>query len=74
MSPADTILLLGGNGQVGTELRRSLAGLGELVVATRDGAGAAETADFGDPESLGTLVDRLRPRIVVNAAAHTAGA
>jgi dTDP-4-dehydrorhamnose reductase len=66
------ILLLGGNGQVGTELRRSLAGLGELVVATRDGAVAAETADFGDPESLGALVDRVRPGIVVNAAAHTA--
>lgn len=66
------VLLLGGNGQVGTELRRSLAGLGELVVATRDGAGASETADFGKPESLGALVDRLRPGVVVNAAAHTA--
>lgn len=66
------ILLLGGNGQVGTELRRSLAGLGELVVATREGSGATETADLDDPASLGALVDRLRPGIVVNAAAHTA--
>ena len=66
------ILLLGGNGQVGTELRRSLAGLGELVVATRDGAGGGEVADFAQPASLSSLVERLRPRIVVNAAAHTA--
>lgn len=66
------ILLLGGNGQVGTELRRSLAGLGELVVGTRDGTGAAEAVDFDDPASLGELVDRLRPGIVVNAAAYTA--
>lgn len=66
------ILLLGGNGQVGMELRRSLAGLGTLVVATRDGTGAGEAADFSNPGSLGALVDRLRPDIVVNAAAHTA--
>jgi dTDP-4-dehydrorhamnose reductase len=31
------ILLLGATGQVGTELRRSLAGLGDLVTATRSG-------------------------------------
>lgn len=71
------ILLLGGSGQVGTELRRSLAGLGELVVATRDGrdvegVAGVEQADLADPASLGALVDRLRPDTVVNAAAHTA--
>lgn len=68
------ILLLGGNGQVGTELRRSLADVGDVVVATRDGSGAgvAEAADLGNPESLAALIDRLRPAIVVNAAAHTA--
>ena len=31
------ILLLGGNGQVGHELLRSLAPLGEVVVTTRNG-------------------------------------
>jgi dTDP-4-dehydrorhamnose reductase len=71
------ILLLGGNGQVGTELRRSLARLGDLVVATRDGravdgVAAVEPADLADPVSLDALVDRLRPDTVVNAAAHTA--
>lgn len=34
------LLLLGGNGQVGRELRRSLAPLGELAVATREAARA----------------------------------
>lgn len=71
MSQVDTILLLGGNGQIGTELRRSLADLGNVVVATRDGAGAQAVADLADPPSLAALVDRLRPAIVVNAAGHT---
>lgn len=69
------ILLLGGNGQLGTELRRSLASLGEVVVATLSGTldgAACETADFGRPDSLPTLVERVAPDIVVNAAAHTA--
>lgn len=70
------ILLLGGNGQVGTELRRSLAPLGELIVATRtgrlDGDEACEAADFDAPETLGALVERIAPDVVVNAAAYTA--
>jgi dTDP-4-dehydrorhamnose reductase len=69
------ILLLGGDGQLGTELRRSLAPLGEVVVAalggTVDGA-PCEIADFSQPESLPALVERIAPGIVVNAAAHTA--
>jgi len=70
------ILLLGANGQVGTELRRSLAPLGELVPATRDGrlkdGSTCEVADFDDPAALEHVVARLAPDIVVNAAAHTA--
>lgn len=70
------ILLLGGNGQVGTELRRSLAPLGELVAATRNGRlggdGDCEIADFDHPQSLQALVDRIAPDVVVNAVAHTA--
>ncbi len=66
------LLLLGGNGQVGRELRRSLAPLGELVVATRDGAGADVTADFDAPASLQALVRAMQPDVVVNAAAYTA--
>ncbi|HMT38664.1 MAG TPA: sugar nucleotide-binding protein, partial [Thermomonas sp.] len=43
------LLLLGGNGQVGRELRRSLAALGELVVATRGGGAGDAAADFDAP-------------------------
>ncbi|TXH66400.1 MAG: dTDP-4-dehydrorhamnose reductase [Lysobacteraceae bacterium] len=70
------ILLFGANGQVGRELRRSLASLGEIVMATRDGAleegGACELADFDQPQMLGALIASVAPDIVVNAAAYTA--
>jgi len=70
------ILLLGANGQVGTNLRRSLAPLGELIVATRNGqlldGASCEVADFDEPDSLHELVERIAPGIVVNAAAYTA--
>ena len=70
------VLLLGANGQVGRELRRSLAASGDVVAATRHGAleGGArcEIADFDLPESLPALIERIAPDIVVNAAAYTA--
>ena len=70
------ILLLGANGQVGYELRRALAPLGQVVCATRDGrlhdGVACEVADFDAPGSLPALVERIDPRVVVNAAAYTA--
>ena len=66
------LLLLGGNGQVGRELRRSLAPLGELVVATREGGAGDVAADFDAPESLAALVAGSAPDVVVNAAAYTA--
>lgn len=66
------LLLLGGNGQVGRELRRSLDPLGELVVATRDGEDADFAADFDVPTSLPGLIARVAPDVVVNAAAYTA--
>jgi len=66
------LLLLGGNGQVGRELRRSLAPLGTLVVATRDGRDADEVADFDRPESFASLITRIAPDVVVNAVAYTA--
>ena len=69
------ILLLGGNGQVGTELRRSLAPVGELLVGTRDGllsdGAPCEVADLDDPAALARLVSRIAPDSVVNAAAYT---
>lgn len=70
------ILLFGANGQVGHELRRSLAHLGDLVATTRSGAledgAACERADFDAPETLPALIARVAPDIVVNAAAYTA--
>ncbi len=71
-----TVLVFGGNGQVGQELLRALAPLGKVVATTRSGVlpdgSACETADFGQPDSLSALLDRLQPSIVVNAAAYTA--
>ena len=66
------LLLLGGNGQVGRELRRTLPALGELVVATREGGDGEPAADFDAPDALGELVLRIAPDVVVNAAAYTA--
>ncbi len=70
------LLLLGAAGQVGFELHRSLAPLGEVLAATRDGrlpgGGRALPADLSDPASLAALLDASRPDVVVNAAAYTA--
>lgn len=65
------ILLFGGNGQVGWELQRSLATLGELVVLSRDSPKPL-IADFSVPESLAATVRAVAPDVIVNAAAHTA--
>lgn len=71
-----TVLVFGGNGQVGRELLRALAPLGTVVATTRSGTladgSACEVADFDRPDSLPALLDRLQPAVVVNAAAHTA--
>lgn len=71
-----TVLLFGGNGQLGQELRRALAPLGEVVATTRSGSlpdgSACEVADFDAPASLTALLDRVHPDVVVNAAAYTA--
>ena len=65
------ILLLGKNGQVGWELQRSLAPLGDVVACDFDSPGDLK-ADFAQPESLRALVQRVRPDVIVNSAAHTA--
>ena len=65
------ILLLGKNGQVGWELQRALAPLGEVVALDFDSPGPLR-ADFSDPESLAATVRAVAPQIIVNAAAHTA--
>ena len=70
------VLLIGGAGQVGQELRRSLAPLGEVVVTSRDGRLAdgtgCEALDLQDLEAIAPLVERVAPDVVVNASAHTA--
>src|SRR5690606_6171791 len=70
------ILLTGANGQLGTELRRSLAPLGQLLSATRTGTlpdgDRCERVDLGRPATLSAIIARLRPDVVVNAAAYTA--
>ncbi len=65
------VLLLGKNGQVGWELQRSLATLGELVACDFDSPGSLQ-ADFSQPDSVLSLVRAVRPDVIVNAAAHTA--
>jgi dTDP-4-dehydrorhamnose reductase len=65
------ILLLGRNGQVGWELQRALAPLGEVVALDFDTPGPWQ-ADFTRPEALAPMLRAISPRLVVNAAAHTA--
>lgn len=60
------VLLLGKNGQVGWELNRSLQPLGEVIAFGR------EEADFTKPDCLRDIVQRVKPDVIVNAAAYTA--
>lgn len=66
------ILLLGGRGQVGRELRERLPVLGDVIVATRDGCEADIAVDFSAPDSMPTLIQRIAPDVVINAVAYTA--
>ena len=65
------ILLFGRNGQVGWELQRSLAPLGEVVALDRAGADGF-CGDLMDAEGVARTVRAVRPDAVVNAAAYTA--
>ena len=65
------ILLLGKSGQLGWELQRALAPLGELVALDRDSP-APLSADLSQPESLAATVRAVAPDVIVNAAAYTA--
>ena len=64
------ILLLGKNGQVGWELQRSMAPLGEVLALDRHST--AWCGDLSQPERLAQTVRSWRPDVIVNAAAHTA--
>lgn len=65
------ILLLGKNGQVGWELQRSLATLGEVVALNRQGVDGL-SGDISDLQALKQTIRTVRPDVIVNAAAHTA--
>lgn len=60
------ILITGSNGQVGFELRRALAPLGDVIALTR------RDVDLTDPASLVAALDRHQPDLIVNPAAYTA--
>ncbi|MGN5352835.1 dTDP-4-dehydrorhamnose reductase [Ralstonia sp. L16] len=59
-------LVTGSNGQVGFELRRSLAPLGEVLALDR------AACDLTQPDTLRQLVREHRPDVIVNPAAYTA--
>lgn len=60
------ILLFGKNGQVGWELQRSLAALGELIAVGR------QEVNLDDPAGLRRCIRQYQPDTIVNAAAYTA--
>jgi dTDP-4-dehydrorhamnose reductase len=64
------ILLFGKGGQVGWELQRSLAPLGELVALSTNSQTLC--GDFTNPEGIAETVRSVAPDIIVNAAAYTA--
>ena len=64
------IVLLGCNGQVGWELQRSLAPLGELIALDRHSTQAC--GDLSNLQSLKQGLIALKPDVIINAAAYTA--
>lgn len=67
---AQKILLFGKGGQVGWELQRSLTPLGEVVAV--DFGSTDFCGDFTNLVGLAETVRKVKPTIIVNAAAHTA--
>ncbi len=64
------VLLFGKNGQVGWELQRSLAPLGDIVALDADSTDLC--GDFTKPEGISAAIRSVSPDVIVNAAAHTA--
>ena len=60
------ILLTGAGGQVGRELVRALAPLGEVTALDRQGL------DLTRIDAIRTAIRAIKPQIIVNAAAYTA--
>jgi dTDP-4-dehydrorhamnose reductase len=66
------ILLLGKDGQLGWELQRALAVLGEVRAFGRHHSQGVQGVDFSKPKQLADVVHAIAPDVIVNAAAHTA--
>lgn len=64
------ILLFGKNGQVGWELQRALAPLGNVIAL--DSRSSQYCGNFNDPTGVAETVRVIKPQIIVNAAAYTA--
>lgn len=60
------ILLLGKDGQVGWELQRALAPLGDLTSLNRS------ECDLANPDQIQAVLEKFEPEVIVNAAAYTA--
>ena len=60
------ILLTGAMGQLGVELARVLPAHGEVAACDR------AALDLADPNAIASTVRRVKPQIIVNAAAYTA--
>ena len=60
------ILIVGAAGQVGVELQRSFAGFGSIVAVD------IESVDLADADQTRALVRRVKPDVILNAAAYTA--
>jgi len=64
------ILLFGSAGQVGWELQRSLAPLGEVTALCS--ASTSHCGDLAKPREIAKTVRELKPDVIVNASAYTA--
>lgn len=62
------LILIGANGQVGWELKRALAPLGQLLALSR----RMEGGDLCKLDEVFRTVRQFRPDVIVNAAAYTA--
>lgn len=65
------ILLFGGQGQVGWELQRALAPLGEVLALGREGRDGL-SGELTDPAGIARTIQAVSPALIVNAAAYTA--
>jgi len=66
MTNQPQILIVGAAGQVGVELQRSFSGFGSVVTAD------LESVDLADADQTRALVRRVKPDVILNAAAYTA--